>query len=181
MSNGRSFDPEIADVLLQAAVDGHYSYRAMVAIVHEQASRRRAEVLEEGGTTEDADLEHQRWAGFTISSVTRWKALRADFEAKLIEAGNQGAIVEAHATIEPLIHELREVAFDTDLSHAERGIRIKALGHMINARKHLATIRLDRRKTYHPETPALPATKAGLLYAVPHNPRFDCRNDGDVN
>lgn len=179
--NGRAFDAEIAEVVLQAIIDGHHTYREAVDVVHGQAALRAAEVKRAGGTKAEIDAERRRWGKFGKCSVTRWKRDNADFERELMAIEDHAAL-EQIEDIRKLGREAVEIAEREALDWRERQTRLQGRRQQLAVEMWAIKMRLELRKTFHGTTPASP----GLPWPVmPHNSRFDRvdagRGDGRPN
>lgn len=167
--NGRAYDPEIAAVIVQAVLDGHYTYDRAVKVVRAQAKARADAVRAAGGSDAEIEAERRRWASFGKSSITRWKQLHADFERDLMDAEEQ--VAREH--VEGVVRHSRKamkIAKDTKLEPVERRLQLFAFKTELAARMWAITRRLDVRRTYHDQTPA---ARGLTLPTLPENPRFD--------
>lgn len=186
MSNGRAYDPNIAEVVIQAAHDGVISYNEIVKLVRAQAPLRELELREQGASEEEIERERWRWGAFQKSSITKWKMTNPDFEADLMAAEEQAA-VDFMPSVLALGDRAMEIAENRTedgkkLSTAERKVRLIGLRLKMNSQMWAITARLASRRRYHD---AAPGSVSPTLPRMPSNPRFQLpsRSEGgpDVN
>lgn len=176
MSNGRSFDPEIAKVIIDAVYDGAFTYDAIVQVIHAQAKPRTDALKRKGTTAAEIKKERARWANFNKGSITKWKRVDPEFERDLMDAQDRVALEET-ASIADLGDLAMAIATNEGregedlLSPEERRVRLEGLKHKLNAEKWRIEMRLAVRKTYHETNMAAGVGRS--LPAMPYNPRFD--------
>lgn len=187
MPNGRAFDEDIAEVVIQAAHDGVISYEEIVKLVRLQAPLREEELREQGASEEEIERERWRWGRFQKSSITKWKMTNPEFEADLMAAEEQAALEQIPEILKlgelaMAIGENRGLADEERMSTAERKTRLKALDMKMKSQMWAVTMRLGKRRRYHEATPGQQPT---TLPRMPANPRFQLgpRPEGgsDVN
>lgn len=176
MSAGRAYDPEIAEVVLQAILDGHYTYDKAVSIVHRQAATRAAKLRAGGATADEIAAETKRWAGFTKSSITAWKRQLPQFERDIMDAQDIVALDHVERVLK-LGRTAERIAKNAKIGDAEeRRVRLLGLKHRLNCEMWAVERRLAVRRTYHEGTPA----SRGISFpTLPENPRFDRVAPGD--
>ncbi len=167
--NGRSYDAQIAEVVLQAIVDGHRTYREAVDVVHAQAPLRAAEVRKAGGTKDEIKAERRRWENFGKCSITRWKRDNGEFERELMDVEDCAA-QEQVEEVRKLGEEAVEISDDTSLDWRERQTRLQGRRQRIAVEMWAIGTRLNPRKTWHDSTPASPRVAWPIM---PPNRGFD--------
>lgn len=187
MSNGRAFDEDIAEVVVQAAHDGVISYDEIVKVVRAQAPLREEEAREQGAGEEEIERERWRWGRFQKSSITAWKRRNPEFEAALMAAEEQAALEQIPEILKlgelaMAIGENRGLEGEERMSTAERKTRLKALDMKMKSQMWAVTMRLSKRKRFNEAAPGPPPA---TLPRMPANPRFQLgpRPEGgsDVN